>query len=303
MSDPEAQRFDVVVVGAGIAGLSAATTAAGLGLSVVVLEQLGPGGQLLDSSTVQDDELGEQPAADLAAAAMERAMDAGAVLEFTNASKLVPGERHLVETDAGIYSGAAVVLAMGSTPSRVEIPGEVEFAGRGVSYCVACDGPLFSGMPVVLLGAGRYAAKEAQELREFVSQITVISLDDSDAEVGSAGSLETGGNLQLIRGAKPVSIEGEGSVSGIRVIHEDRELQLDALGVFVCAGRTPATDLVRELVELDLEGRIVVDDSLNAGRPGLYAVGDVRAHSPQRISSAAADGVTAANSIAIHFNH
>jgi thioredoxin reductase (NADPH) len=187
MSDPEAQQFDVVVVGAGIAGLSAATTAAGLGLSVVVLEQLGPGGQLLDSSTVQDDELGEQPAADLAAAAMERAMDAGAVLEFTNASKLVPGERHLVETDAGTYSGAAVVLAMGSTPSRVEIPGEVEFAGRGVSYCVACDGPLFSGKPVVLLGAGRYAAKEAQELREFVSQITVISLDDSDAE-GSRGA-------------------------------------------------------------------------------------------------------------------
>jgi thioredoxin reductase (NADPH) len=304
MSDADVQGYDVVVVGAGIAGLSAAATAAASGLRVVIFEQLGPGGQLLDTAMVQDDELGQQPAADLAAAAMERAMDAGAVFEFAAVSKITVADKHVVEADSGDFSAAAVILAMGSTPLHVNIPGEDEFAGRGVSYCVACDGPLFSGKPVVMLAAGRYAAQEADELRQLVSEITVVSLDEDGSEAGWLEELEVGGNLKLIRGARPVAIEGGGgSVSGVRLAQNDREWQLDSLGVFVCAGRAPATDLVRAIVELDAEGRIVVDESLNAGTPGLYAVGDIRAQSPERLSNAAADGVTAANAIAIHCNH
>ncbi|HEX3803096.1 MAG TPA: FAD-dependent oxidoreductase [Solirubrobacteraceae bacterium] len=304
MSDPDTEGYDVVVVGAGIAGLTTAATAAGLGLRVVVLEQLGPGGQFLETAVVDDVLLGEQPAMDLAAAVMERAMDAGATLEFAAATKLVTGDRHTVEAHGATYSAAAVVLAMGSTSRRVDIPGENEFAGRGVSYCVACDGPLFSGQPVVMLGAGRYAAREAHELRQFVSELTVVSLDDGRSDTRWVESLEVGDNLRLIADAKPVSIDGDGTgVSGIRLAAADREWQLEARGIFVCAGRVPAIDLVRSSVDLDAAGRIVVDASLNVGTPGLYAVGDIRTHSPERLISAAADGVTAATAIASRIAH
>ncbi len=298
MSDAEIQSHDVIVIGAGIAGLSAAATAAGLGLRVAVLEQLGPGGQLLESTVVHDSVLGSQPAPDLAAAMMERAMDAGATLEFAAADRLVPGDLHLVETDGASYLAPAVVLAMGSTPLKIGIPGEEEFAGRGVSYCVACDGPLFSAQPVVMLASGQYAGQEADELRQLVSELTVVSLENGRSD-GWAESLRVGGNLRLIFDATPVSIEGDdGTVCQVRLAGADGELQVETRGVFVCAGRVPATDLVSSIVKLDEHGRIAVDASLNAGVPGLYAVGDIRAHAPERLISAAADGVVAAAAIA-----
>jgi thioredoxin reductase (NADPH) len=298
MSDTETPSHDVIVIGAGIAGLSAAATAAGLGLHVVVLEQLGPGGQLLESTVVHDSVLGSQPAPDLAAAMMERAMDAGATLEFAAAARLLTADLHLVQTDGASYRAPAVVLAMGSTPLKVGIPGEDEFAGRGVSYCVACDGPLFSGQPVVMLASGQYAVQEADELSQLVSELTVVNLENGRSD-GWEESLRVEGNLRLIVDARPVSIEGDdGIVSQVRLAGADGELQVKTRGVFVCAGRAPATDLVSSIVNLDEHGRIAVDASLNAGIPGLYAVGDIRAHAPGRLISAAADGVVAATAIA-----
>jgi len=301
MSDPGVQDYDVVVVGAGIAGLTAAATASAFGLRVVVLEQLGPGGQLLDTTVVdcEFDLMAERPAADLAAAVMERAMNAGAALEFATVSKLATGDRHVLETDAGSYSARAVILAMGATPLRLDIPGESQFAGRGVSYCVPCDGPLFRDQPVVLLGAGRYAAKEANELSELASEITVVSLDDGRSDRAWADSLEIGGKLHLIRDARAVSIDGDADgVRSVRLADSDREWQLSTRAIFVCAGRAPASELVQSIVELDADGRILTDSSLNTGITGLYAAGDIRAHSPERLISAAADGVTAATAVA-----
>jgi thioredoxin reductase (NADPH) len=292
-----AHEHDVVVVGAGIAGLTAATTASSLGLQTVVLEQLGPGGQLLNATSV-DSELDshERPAAELAALAAERAMDAGATIEFAEATLLVAGaERHVVETDSGKHAAPVVVLATGARPRQLGLPGEVELAGQGVSYCVSCDGPLFHGRPVVLLGGGMYAAKEAQELQELASEVTVVPVDDGSW----ADALEQTRTIRVVRGATPLVIEGDAEgVSGLRVAENGREEQLTARGVFVCAGYTPASELAAGVVELDQDGRILTCASLETSVPGIYAVGDVRAHSTQRLLGAAADGLVAATAIA-----
>jgi thioredoxin reductase (NADPH) len=292
-----AHEYDVVVVGAGIAGLSAAAATASMGLRTVALEQLGPGGQLLNTTSVDLElDLHERPAAELAALAAERAMDAGAVIDFAEATTLVIGaERHVVEAENDRYAGRAVIVATGARARKLGLPGEVELAGQGVSYCVSCDGPLFHGRPVVMLGGGAYAAKEARELQEYASEVTVVPVDDGSW----ADTLERAQAVRIVAGATPLGIESDDEgVSAVRVATNGGEEQIVARGVFVCAGYTPASDITAGLLELDKDGRIVTDPSLVTSVPGIYAVGDVRAHSTCRVLGAAADGLVAATAIA-----
>jgi thioredoxin reductase (NADPH) len=188
-----------------------------------------------------------------------------------------------------------VILATGARPARLDIPGELEFSGQGVSYCVSCDGPLFREDSVVMLAGGTYAGKEAHELCELAANVTVVTLDDGAwAEV-----LRPAENLRVIRDSSAVAIEGDASgVRGVRLAGSEREWQVDARGVFVCAGYEPVSELVSTIVELDPGRRIVTDGSLETSVPGVYAVGDVRAYSPLRLLGAAADGITAATAIA-----
>ena len=300
-----ATDYDVLVIGAGLAGLTAGMYAARYGLSVGVIERMMGGASIINVEKIEnypglpDGIMG----ADLAAAAQEQAMNAGAQFIMAETSAIAAQDHHrIAQTDAGQYRAKALIIAAGSTLRTLGIPGEDEFAGRGVSQCATCDGPLYAGETVGVAGGGDSAADEALVLTQYAEKVLLFHRRDTlRAQKALADQVLNHPKIEIIWNTVIDEVIGETAVTAVRATNlplgQQTEYQLS--GLFVYIGLTPnAGNIAQGLLQTDPAGHIPVNLSMETAIPGIYAIGDIRQHSSSQLISAAGDGATAA--IAAH---
>lgn len=275
-------RWDVVVIGAGAAGLSAATAVAGAGLSCLVIDRVGGGGELMNLGPLHDcPGLPEGTAGpDLAAGLLDAAMAAGAELALGEVAALTGGSPWSVATAEEMHAARAVILACGLAPGRLGVAGEEAFEGRGLSHCAACDGPLYRGQPVVVAGVDRWAVQEAMDLSAIASQVTLVT---------QGGTVQAPGDVHVIAG-EVAGLEGEAGLEAVLVLHEDGTQRLPTRAIFVQSGRVPALGFAPGALSFAEHGRLWVDASLQCSMPLLFAAGDIRAGAIALVREAMADG-------------
>lgn len=293
--------YDMIVLGGGPAGYTAALYAARAGFSALVIERMAPGGQMTQTELIENFPGFEQGIDGFTLGEkMQKTAERFGVMtvyaEITEAR--LKGEIKRVATSMGEYLGKTAVIATGAGPKSLGIPGEAELWGRGVHTCAHCDGRFYRGRRVAVVGGGNSAAADALYLSRLAERVTVIHRRDTlRAEKASREPLLRAENVEFLWNTEPLSFQK--SESGITVSLKDvsggnaRERTFD--GVFVSIGRRPATDLFREELLLDGEGYIVADESTRTGLPGVYAVGDVREKPLRQIVTAVGDGAVAAH--------
>jgi thioredoxin reductase (NADPH) len=300
MSDGNGSACDVLVVGGGLAGLTAGLFAARCGRSTVVLVPLAPGGTLLNIEQIEDFPGFPDGIAgfELGPVVQEQAEKHGAVVRMAELERL---EQVDVEWNAVAgpdrYCARSVVIATGTRPRALGIEGEERLAGRGVSHCASCDGPLFRGAVVGVVGGGDSALQEALTLAEHAGRVLVFHRGDTlSAQETYAARVDAHAAIDVRLRSAVEAILGADTVSGVRVrdTASGRTEDVDLAGVFVYVGGKPEAGALGDLVQLDGLGRIVTDTKLNAGLPGLFAAGDVRSGSSGQAVAAAGDGAAAA---------
>ena len=295
-----ANEYDLLVVGGGLAGLTAAIYGARYGLSTAVVEQMMGGAQIINLEKIENFPGFPEgiAGAELGPAAQEQAMNAGAEFVMAEASRVsLDGDYKVVSTDAGDLRASAVIVAAGSTLRQLGIPGEDEFYGRGVSHCATCDGPMFMGETVGVVGGGDSAADEALTLTDYAGRVILFHRrDELRAQQVLRQRLLDNPKVEVVWNAGVQEILGEETVTGVksRNLVTGAEEVVGVSGVFVYVGLEPNSTLVQGLTGLDNSGHIEVDLSMETSVPGLYAVGDIRQRSSSQLVSAAGDGATAA---------
>ena len=284
--------YDMLIIGGGPGGYTAALYAARAGLSVAVLEKLSPGGQMAETPQI-DNYPGFPNGIDgytLGQQMKESAARFGAQTFFTEVTGLsLVGDVKSAQTADGVFYGKTVVIATGAGPRQLNVPGEQALLGRGVHYCAACDGMFYRGKTVVVVGGGNTAAADALLLSRVAKKVYVVHRRDSlRASRVYHKPLMEAENVEFLWNSAVAEIQ-PGKVT-IKDLQNGQVKQLDADGVFVAIGRTPATWLVKGLLELDEQGYILADESTATSLPGVYAVGDVRAKELRQIVTAVADG-------------
>jgi len=294
------QHADVVVIGAGVAGLTAAMIAAGHGASTVVVEQLGPGGQVATIEKLRNFPGFPDGIAgyELGPLLQQQAEAAGAMVQLDSVTAIAAGDGvYRVICAAEEIMARAVIIAAGSSLRKLGVPGEAEFAGRGVSHCASCDGPLFKDQPVAVVGGGDSAFDEALVLAAHASGVTVIHRGCSPSARPSAiAQLAALSHVRILADAEVVAIEGDTRVTGVAIRRGAEVERRPCRGVFAYAGLLPRTGFLQDILALDAEGHIVTDLMMRASRPGLFAAGDIRAGSVKLLASVAGDAATAAMS-------
>jgi thioredoxin reductase (NADPH) len=296
------EEHDLVIVGAGPAGLCAGMYAGRGMLDVVVLERGVPGGELLNTEWIDDypgfeHVLGRQ-LADLMAA---HAVKFGADIRQEHVESVSRREDGIFEvaTSGGTtYEAPAVILTAGGTPTKLEVPGELEFAGRGVSYCAVCDGAFFKDETLAVIGGGDAAVEEADYLTRYASKVHIVHRrDEFRASKILQERLFSNPKIEVIWNKKVT--EFKGGPAGLQSVELEDTVtgepsSLPATGSFVFIGFRPNTGLVKEHFTHDPSGYMITDDRMMTSIPGLFAAGDVRAQLTRQITTAVGDATTAA---------
>ena len=292
--------YDMIILGGGPGGYTAALYAARAGLSVLVLERLSPGGQMALTSAV-DNYPGFPEGIDgfeLGMRFQQQAERFGAVTEYAEVRSLdLHAEPKVLHTSSGDYHGRTVVIAAGAGPRKLGLPNEEPLTGRGIHYCAHCDGMFYRDKVVALVGGGNSAAAEALHLSRVAKKVILIHRRDTlRATKIYHEPLMAQDNIEFRWNSAVSELLGENRLSGIRVrdLRSGDEEELEVSALFVSIGRKPSTDLFADQLELE-DGYIRADESTKTSIPGVYAVGDIRTKALRQIITAAADGANAAH--------
>lgn len=293
--------YDMLIIGGGPGGYTAALYAARAGLRTLVLEKLSPGGQMALTSRIDnypgfDEGIDGFTLGEKMKAGAERFGTMTRIAEVFSLDLRAEPKR--AETSVGTFYGRTLVLATGASPRRLELPGEKELTGRGISYCAACDGMFYRGKTVAVIGGGNTAAAAALQLSRMAKKVIVVHRRDSlRATRIYHEPLMKAHNVEFVWNSTVSALVYDEKLTGITLLHSDtgKETYLPCDGVFVSIGRAPATELVNAQLSLDAAGYVVADASTKTDIPGVFAVGDVRAKALRQIVTAAADGAAAAH--------
>lgn len=300
--------YDVIIVGSGVAGLAAGIYCARAGLNTVVMEKKTMGGELMNRQLIENypgfAEGLQGP--DLASAMLEQATNAGVEFESTEVEEIeAKGNILMVTTEDDSLTCKGVILATGSHPRLLNVPGEAALHGKGVIYCATCDGPQIAGKPIVIAGAGDSGITEALYLEKLGCTITVMEfMDKPKASQVLLDRAEASPNITLMTGVAITGITGSDWVDGVdyKVNATGEAGHLDVQGVLVRIGIVSNTEFVDGTVELAPNGQVVVDANMATDVPGVYAAGDIRINSCQQLGTAAGDGITAAMNLIRYIN-
>jgi thioredoxin reductase (NADPH) len=282
----DSPSFDVVVVGAGPAGLAAATEVARAGLKALCLDKLAPGGALINLTALHDYKVGSD-GPQVASQLTDDATAAGVEIGFGEVVRVSGAGPWTVETAEGErHTGRAIVIATGLAKGRLGLPEEDEYEGRGLSHCASCDGPLYAGQPVIVAGAGGWAPHEAEELKAFASEVTVI---DTVAAKLPNGVRRLDGRI--------VALEGSNGLQSVVVESAGTRQTIPTSAVFVYVGQSPAAEFVTDSLARNATGHIVVDQEGRTSAATAFAVGDVRADARNYLADAIADGQRAGQAV------
>jgi len=295
------EDWDLIIVGAGAAGLAAGIYGVRSGLKTLILEEKMAGGTTADAPLIENYP-GFQGVSgmELVQKMTAHCRNTGVTIhEFENVVGLdLEGEKKTVKTNKAAYEAKAVIIASGTYYRKIGVPGEKEFFGRGVSYCAVCDGPLFKGKRVLVVGGGNSAVITALYMAELASELKIAHRRDTfRAEEALAKALGAKKNVEILWNTEVKEIRGEKLVSNVLLYNnktsQTRELPVD--GVFVQIGEAPNSQIAKEAgVQTDEDGYIEVDVLQRTNITGAYAAGDVTNHPVKQIGTAVGQGITAA---------
>jgi thioredoxin reductase (NADPH) len=302
MTDNVIDGYDLVIVGAGPAGLTAAMYAGRGLLKAVTLERGAPGGELLNTDLIEDYPGFESVKGwELAQKMAEHAKKFGAEIVTDTVESVRKGEDGMftVRTARGqVYRAPAVILTAGGTPVKLGVPGEKEYAGKGVSYCAVCDGAFFKGEVLAVVGGGDAAVEEADYLTRYASKVYIVHRRD---QFRASKILQerafANPKIEAVWNKKVLEIKGNEKGTDHLVLEDTVSSERSALkvgGVFIFIGFRPNTDLVHGHVRHDADGYFVTDERMMTSLPGLFAAGDVRSQLTRQITTAVGDATTAA---------
>lgn len=295
-----ASDYDVLIVGGGLAGMTAGMYAARHGLRTGIIERMMGGASIINVEKVENFPGFPEGimGADLAAMTQEQAMTSGAEFIMGEVSGITSsGDYRVVSADSGELRAKAVIVAAGSTLRLLGIPGEEEFMGRGVSQCATCDGPLYSGEVVGVAGGGDSATDEALVLAQYADRVLLFHRrDELRAQQELVNRVLAEPKIEVVWNTVIDEVLGEDTVSGVRVtnVATGEQGACELTGLFVYVGLAPNAPVVEGLLDTDAGGHVPVNISMETAIPGVYAVGDIRQHSSSQLVSAAGDGATAA---------
>ena len=292
--------YDVAIIGAGPAGLSAGVYASRAKLSTVIIEKMFPGGQAAITDKIENypgfaEGIGGEELTDNIKYQAEKF---GADFINGDVDKIEKlDNKFIIHMQEEKLEAKTVILAMGAEPRQIGVKGETEFVGRGVSYCATCDGAFYTDKPIVMVGGGDTAIEEAMYLTRFASSIHVIHRRDElrATKILQERALKND-KIKFIWDSVVEQIKGEDAVEEV-VVKNVKTGELSSVfvdGVFVAIGYTPKTDFVKDLIKLDNQGYIITDDHMKTGIPGLFAAGDLRQKSLRQVVTAVSDGAIAA---------
>ena len=293
--------YDIAMIGGGVAGMTAAVYAARAGMTAVMIEKGGFGGQAALTSVIENYPAHKEIEGFQLAADMKAQVDALGVESLsTDVTGLEKSDDiFTIYTSAGDVEARTVIIANGVRRRELGIPGEEEFRGRGISWCAVCDGGFFRKKKVAVIGAGNSALGDAIYLANLCEEVYLIFRRERPTAMKSyLDKLKEHGNIKLLPRHIPLEIKGERRVNALRVknIDTDEEYDIEVGGVFEAIGLIPDNGLFADLVELDERGYIIADEDMRTRTPGLFAAGDTRRKSLRQIVTACADGAIAATS-------
>ncbi len=293
------QIYDIIIIGGGPAGYTAALYAARAGLATLVLEKLSAGGQMVLTERI-DNYPGFEDGIEgftLGEKMQQSAERFGAVTELAEVySVSLSGEIKMLETSEGIFYGRTVAIATGASPCSLGLPGEEALVGKGVHYCAACDGAFYRGKTVAVVGGGNSAAAEALTLSRIAKHVYLIHRRDSlRADQVYYQPLIDAPNVELCWNSAVAALLYGERLAGLRLrdVQAGVERDISCDGVFISVGRAPATQIFKNELELDQSGYIIADESTRTNLPGVFAIGDVRTKALRQVVTAVADGAMA----------
>ena len=293
--------YDMIIVGGGPGGYTAALYAARAGLEVLLVERLSAGGQMNLTGQI-DNYPGFPEGVDgfqLSYNMQQQAERFGAKTRYAEVLELqLAGEVKSIRTNEGEYFAKSVVISTGANPRQLGVERENEMIGRGVGYCAHCDGGFYRGKTVAVVGGGNSAVAEALYLSRIAKEVILIHRRDSlRATHIYQKPLQEAGNIRFVWDSEVTELLGEEVLSGVKIrnLKSGEEQILEIQGLFVSIGRKPATDLVKDQLTLDGAGYIMAGENTKTNLPGVYAVGDVRTKELRQIVTAVADGAMAAH--------
>lgn len=299
------KAYDTVVVGAGPAGLTAAMYCARAGLNCVVIEMLSPGGQMAQTEHLENYPgfFHSTSGYELSEIMSEQATNFGAQLVYDQVSSVdFQTCPKVLKMSDGELLAKTVIIATGARPAKLDVPGEAEYMGSGVSYCATCDGNFFKGKDVCVIGGGDTAVADAIYLSRICRKVYIlVRRDVLRATAIYNTKLKEFDNVEIVWNTVVDSIEGEdGAVTGVsvrNVVRGDNKI-IPVSACFVAIGTVPNTEFLDGSLELGQTGRIVTNDVCETSVPGVYAIGDVRMKSLYQVTTAVADGAVAAEAAA-----
>lgn len=293
--------YDVIIVGGGPGGYTAALYATRAGLSTLVLEKLSSGGQMAQTTQIDNYpgfhqgidgyELGERMQAGAERFGAQTVLAEVLSMELSRCPKQV-------QTSEGTFQGKTVILATGAGHRHLDVPGEERLTGRGVAYCAACDGMFYRGKTVAVVGGGNSAVADALVLSRIAQKVILIHRRDSlRATKIYHDQLKNTKNVTFRWNSTVEQVLGQDKVTGLelRDVQTGQLSQLEVDGVFISVGRNPVTELFRGQIDLDGSGYIVAGEDTKTSLPGVFAVGDVRTKALRQVITAASDGAVAAH--------
>jgi len=292
--------YDVVIIGSGLAGLTAGLFSARHGLSTMIFESNIPGGHLINIEKIEDFPGFPNGVAgyELCPEVQRQAADHGAAFERAEVESLESEDRFWsVIASEDRYRAKAVIVATGSSLKKLGVPGEEKLTGHGVSHCASCDGPLYDGQIVGVIGGGDSALQEALTLANFAEQVLLFHNSEKFSAQNSYRQRVLANSKIVARYRTAIEeILGDDVVTGVRVrdLHLREVSQVDLAGLFIYVGLQPNTEFLQSVVKLNDSGHVPTDASMKTALEGLYAVGDIRQNSASQAITSAGDGATAA---------
>lgn len=293
------KHWELIIIGAGPAGLSAALYSGRGKIKTLVIDKSAiPGGQIATTSLIEDyPGVKALSGEELGRIMMEQAKEFSANFSFNEEVKEVDLHNKIVKTDKGEYKAKAIIIATGAVERKLNVPGEKELKGRGVSYCAVCDAPFFKDKEVIVVGGGNSALDESLYLSKFVKKLYIVHRRDKlRADKVLQERAFANPKIEFIWNTEVKEIKGKDKVEGVVLYNkktgEEKEMKVD--GIFIYIGMLPNTKMFKGQLEMDERGYIITNERMETNIPGVYAVGDVRKSPVKQAITAASDGAIAA---------
>ena len=287
--------YDIIIVGGGPAGLTAALYAARANKKVLVFEAKVPGGQIVNAHMVSNyPGIENISGADFATNLYNQVTKLGVEVKFETVLSI--NDKKEVTTNNGTYKAKAIILATGAENRKLRIENEEELVGKGVSYCATCDGNFYKGKVVAVVGGGNTALEDALYLSDLAAKVYLIHRRDTfRGEAKLVSELKKKGNVEFVYNSNVIKINGTEKVESIIVknnVDEEKKINID--GLFIAVGQEPKNIIFKDVVEVDEKGYIVSTDEVHTNKKGIYVAGDAKDKLLKQLTTAVSDGSIAA---------